>query len=177
MMIPRGSWFAINYNIAQTRRMLRSTNPLYRQTAEVRMAIYGHSDVWHGYFTINQRQWKGEKEAISYLQLHDPTFLYLYQQFIKETDPDRKFRYYVFAAAVATKLQGGLWPENVTILQDQTAPSSRDLLIDAPDIPFLWRVQIWQVNASPDGFPAEYPDDFVYDNNLLIDEVAATNQL
>ncbi len=53
--------FAINYNLAQARRMLASDDPLYSATVDVRMAIFGHMDVWTGYFTIRRLPYAGER--------------------------------------------------------------------------------------------------------------------
>ena len=102
-------WFSINYNLAQTRRIVASVNPLYRQTASIRMANYGHTDVWFGYFSLRRIEWRGDKTAVSYLQQHDPAFLAHYQAFITCTAITEKFALYQNVAAIAAEPLGGLW--------------------------------------------------------------------
>jgi len=110
------SWFAINYNLAQARRMLASEDPLYRATVDVRMAIFGHMDVWTGYFTIRRLPYAGEKEAIRYLQAHDPDFLTLYRQFIAESECHAKFDHYERVAALAIAPYGAPWSDDITVM-------------------------------------------------------------
>jgi len=110
------SWFAINYNLAQARRMLASEDPLYRATVDVRMAIFGHMDVWTGYFTIRRLPYTGEKEAIRYLLAHDPDFLAHYGQFITEIETHAKFTHYERVAALAIAPYGELWSPDATAM-------------------------------------------------------------
>lgn len=111
-----GAWFALNYNLAQARRMLQSNDLLYQTTLHIRMAIYGHMDVWWSYFTIRKLPDTGEKNAIRYLQEHDPEFLALYQRFIVETDLLYKFGLYEQAAARVCEPVGPLWDLNTTAM-------------------------------------------------------------
>ncbi|MCA9926685.1 MAG: hypothetical protein KC421_30165 [Anaerolineales bacterium] len=110
------AWFSINYNLAQARRMAASHNSLYQQVAAIRTAVYGHSDIWFGYFTMRKLAWAGDKTAVSYLQTHDPEFLAAYQQFITTTNLQDKMKAYETAAIIATAPQGGLWPENAAVM-------------------------------------------------------------
>lgn len=111
-----GAWFALNYNLAQARRMLQSDEPLYQTTVDIRMAIYGHMDVWWSYFTIRKLPDAGEKNAIRYVQEHDPEFLKLYQRFIVETNRLHKFELYEQAAAHVCTPLGSLWDSNTTAM-------------------------------------------------------------
>lgn len=111
-----GAWFALNYNLAQARRMLQSTEPLYQTTVDIRMAIYGHRDVWWSYFTIRRLPDTSEKNAIRYVQEHDPEFLSLYQRFIAETNRLRKFALYEQAAAHVCAPLGPIWDSNTTAM-------------------------------------------------------------
>jgi hypothetical protein len=110
------TWFSINYNLVQTRRLARATNPLYRMSAEIRMAVYGHTDLWHGYFTLHSLPWEGDKPAVAYLAEHDAEFLEAYRQFITETSVDGKLLAYERAAALAAAPMGGLWPPDTTAM-------------------------------------------------------------
>jgi predicted nucleotidyltransferase len=60
------AWYRINFNLAHLKRMMSSIDPLYRQTADIRMAVYGHPDIWFGYFTIRRIEFLGDKAAIRY---------------------------------------------------------------------------------------------------------------
>lgn len=113
------AWFSINYNLAQAQRMFQSTDPLYRQTVAIRLAVYGQSDIWFGYFSIRKLAWSGDKPAVKYLLTHDPTFLAVYQQFIEETDLAQKLALYAEVAALATAPAGGLWPAAATVMNEE----------------------------------------------------------
>ena len=111
-----GTWFALNYNLAQARRLLQADDPLYHATVDIRMALYGHMDVWRSYFTIRKLSQAGEKSAIRYLQQHDVAFLTLYQRFIGETNRARKFELYEQAAAHVVSPVGNLWTPHTTAM-------------------------------------------------------------
>lgn len=126
-----GIWFQINYNLAQLRRMLVSSDPVYRQVVDIRMAVYGYSDIWFGYFTIRKMEWLGDKAAIRYLSEHDPEFLMAYQQFIKIDDTKQKFVAYEKVASMATVPMGGIWPPDVTVMNlEKTLQTWQALLND-----------------------------------------------
>ena len=111
------AWYRINFNLAHLRRMISSSDPLYKQAVDIRMAAYGHSDFWFGYFTIRRIEFLGEQAAIRYLWEHDPEFLSAYQQFIRSNgNPDDRFAAYEEAASLATAPLGGLWPEESTVM-------------------------------------------------------------
>ncbi len=111
-----GAWFGVNYNLAQTRRMLASDDPDYRMTAKVRMAIYGTSGLLWDYFTIRRLPWKGEKQALRYLKSHDPEYYELFHQFVDKGVCEEKLRLYEQLAMRTTAPAGGLWGENDTAL-------------------------------------------------------------
>jgi len=111
-----GAWFGVNYNLAQTRRMLASADPDYRMTAKVRMVIYGTSGLLWDYFTIRRMPWEGEKQALRYLESHDPEYFKLFHQFVKAGTCEKKLRLYEQLAKRTTAPAGGLWGENDTAL-------------------------------------------------------------
>jgi hypothetical protein len=113
-----GAWFGINYNLAQAQRMVQSTDPLYRQTVAIRLAVYGHADIWYGYFTLRKLPWSGDKPAVQYLRTHDPAFLALYEQFIQTADLNQKMTLYAQIAALTTAPLGGLWPSWATVINE-----------------------------------------------------------
>jgi hypothetical protein len=130
------AWFALNYNLAQTRRLLQSSDPVDRAAAEIRMAVYGHLDVWRSYFTLRRLPGAGEKAAVRFLLEHDPTFLTGYRQFVAEAEPLPKLELYEQAAALAAAPLGALWAPNVTAMNLAGGLASwQALLADATRTP------------------------------------------
>lgn len=112
-----GAWFQINYDLAQLKRMILSEDPLYQQVVDIRMAVYGTSDLWFGYFTLRKIEWFGDKAAIRYLSEHDPEFLRVFQQFINcPQNRVAKIKAYEKAAYLAAAPLGGIWPEDTTVV-------------------------------------------------------------
>jgi hypothetical protein len=110
------AWHAINFNLAHALRMSASDDPLYQAALSTRMAVYGHADLWFGYFTIRSIPWQGDKDAIKYLSSKDPQYLDVYQKFLHENDRLQKLEYYQQAAALAAEPLGGLWPAEITVM-------------------------------------------------------------
>ena len=108
-----GAWFRINFNLAHTRRLFVSPDPTYQAAAELRTALYGHSDLLFGYWEIRALSWEGDKAAIRYLTAHDPDYLALFQRFMREPDPRDKFALYEQLAARTIAPLGPLWPKDL----------------------------------------------------------------
>jgi len=104
-----GAWFATNYNLAVVDRLAQSPDPHYQSVADIRMAVYGHSDLWFNYFAIRQIEWDGDKAAWRYLREHDPDYLSCYCDFISTTIRADKLGCYRRTATRATAPLGGLW--------------------------------------------------------------------
>jgi hypothetical protein len=111
-----GACFKVNFNLAQTRRLLASDDPVYLSAGELRIALYGPSDLLFGYWEIRNMRWEGDKAAIRYLVTHDPTYLDLFRRFLKEQDLERRFEAYERLAEMTTAPLGGLWQDGVTAL-------------------------------------------------------------
>lgn len=107
-------WFAINYNLKETRRLLLSEDPIVRQTITMRTLLYGLPELWYCYFQFQKIAWRGDKEAIKYLTAHDPAFLQLVQALPLEQDIVRKLELYTQIAAIVTEPLGGLWQSGDT---------------------------------------------------------------
>ncbi len=118
-----GAWNTINYNLQVVRRYLRSDDPLHLMTADMRMSIYGPGDLFFTYFTIRKIFWRGEKEAIRYLNEHDSEYLSLYNQFLTESERKAKFALYERLAELTVAPVGGLWLDADTVM-----------MIDAPEV-------------------------------------------
>ena len=104
-----GAWFATNYNLAVVERLVQSPDPHYPSVADIRMAVYGHSDLWFSYFAIRQIEWDGDKAAWRYLRGYDPDYLACYCDFVTTTIRVDKLDCYRRTAARATAPLGGLW--------------------------------------------------------------------
>ena len=112
-----GHWFSLNYNLAQTQRLLASDDPLYLAAGELRMQLYGPSDLLFGYWEIRGLRWEGDKPAVRYLLEHDPDYWRLFCAFTQETDRHHKFALYERLAKRTAVPAGGLWPPDATAVQ------------------------------------------------------------
>ncbi len=127
----RAGWWRVNYNLAQTLRMLASTDPVTLIAAELRMALYGPADLLFNYFDIRNLTWHGDKEAVRYLMAHDATYLARFQAFISESDLATKAELYKELTARTIAPVGDLWPQGITALavdQGSEAESQREAL-------------------------------------------------
>lgn len=113
----REAAFGINYNLAQTRRLLASSDPLYTQAAALRMALYAPPDLVFGFFAVRRIVWEGDKAAVRHLSQRDPAYWALLTQFLAEPDLPRKLALYERLAAQATEPAGGLWASDATATQ------------------------------------------------------------
>lgn len=112
----RAGWWRVNYNLAQTRRMMSSTDPIYLTTAELRIALYGPTDLLFNYFEIRNLTWSGDKDAVRYLTTHDIEYLELLRKLITEADTDRKLSLYEELARRTIAPVGDLWEHGTTAL-------------------------------------------------------------
>ena len=117
-----GAWFATNFNLEVARRYVRSPDALYRTAADMRMAVYGHADLWFNYFTIRKLPWNGDKAAVLYLREHDPAYLAIYQRFTETTNHQAKLACYEQAAMHVTDPLGGLWTDPVDAVNIVSPP-------------------------------------------------------
>lgn len=122
------AWSRVNYNLSVIHRYLRSDDPLYLQTADIRMMVYGPQDLFFSYFTIRQRRWDGDKAAIRYLQEHDPNYLDLFERFLVEGNRDRKFQLYEELAELTVAPVGSLMKngESTMILNSASVTPERE---------------------------------------------------
>jgi hypothetical protein len=119
-----GAWIGVNYNLLHTRRLMRSDDPIYLHAAELRMSLYGAVSVLLSYFRIRKLLWEGDKAAIRYLLAHDPSYFDLLQQFLRESDPYRKFAAYEQIAAATLAPISTLWDGEPTVLWNDMLPAS-----------------------------------------------------
>ena len=109
---PRDSadtyWDSVNYNLRHNRRMLSSSDEVYRTALDVRL-LHALADLFVGYFMMRGLPWYGEKAAVRYLKEHEPDFLSLFECCVAEGDRERKFELYEELCGRATAPVGGLW--------------------------------------------------------------------
>ncbi|HYF65561.1 MAG TPA: nucleotidyltransferase domain-containing protein [Herpetosiphonaceae bacterium] len=123
-----GAWIGVNYNLLHTRRLMASADPVYLQAAELRMSLYGVLNVLAGYFRIRRLRWEGDKAAVRYLMAADPGYLALVQEFVRESDPRRKFAAYERAAAATLAPIGDIWQGEPTVLWADFSPPAWDTI-------------------------------------------------
>ncbi len=116
------SWRRINYNYVQNTRYFKSGEPQYLKALDVRL-LYSIAEVFFGYFNVRKIPWRGEKEAIHWLEEHDHEFLSLFQDYLQEVNRDRKMDLYKQLAEKALEPTGGLWNSKITVI----SPSGEDL--------------------------------------------------
>ena len=96
------------YNLAQTRRMSNSPDPLYQRAVDLRM-LYQLADLMVDYFNLRGMAWAGEKEAIRYWQANDPAYLELYTACYWEPDRGERVRLYGELVRVTIEPAGFSW--------------------------------------------------------------------
>ncbi|MCJ7548168.1 MAG: hypothetical protein MUQ30_00615 [Anaerolineae bacterium] len=129
--VGRAGWWRVNYNLAQTLRLLASDDPVYLIAAELRMALYGPPDLLFNYFDIRNLTWHGDKEAVRYLMAHDPVYLAQFQALISESDPATKAALYKELTARTVAPVGNVWAQGITALavaQGSDPESQREAL-------------------------------------------------
>jgi hypothetical protein len=124
------TWFGVNYNVLQTRRMLASDDPVYATAVDIRL-LYTLAEVWFAYFRMRRLPWTGEKNAVRYLTEHDPDYLALFRQCLAETHRERRFELYMRLAAWSLAPLGGLWPEGSTAIQFEAGTDVRQETIES----------------------------------------------
>jgi hypothetical protein len=111
--------------------MIQSKDPLYQQVADIRMVVYGTSDLWFGYFSLRKVKWFGDKAAIRYLSEYDSEFLMAFKQFVDSNQGRlEKFEAYERAASLVTATHGGIWPEDATVMNLERASGLWEKLLD-----------------------------------------------
>jgi len=111
------TWFGLNYDLAQTRRLAANPDPAAQAVVDVRLA-FGLSNVWFAYFQLRGLPLFG-KRAAEHLAEHDPEFLALFQRCAGEPDRMKRLALYAELVARTTAPLGGVWAEDTTALQFQ----------------------------------------------------------
>ncbi len=122
------TWFTINYNLAQTVRLLASDDPVYLATADFRMALYAPRDLVFGYFQLRGLRWEGDKAAVRHLMARDPTYLDLLTRFLSESTREEKCALYEQLAALTIAPAGSLWKEGGTAMTFEGEPVTPEMV-------------------------------------------------
>ncbi len=112
----RSRWDKASYNVAQTRRMVASDDPVYHMAVDLRLH-YQLSDLMFDYFRVRGLPWQGEKSAIRYWRSNDPDYLDLFTKCIDERDRQQKVNYYGELAALTMQPVDALWPTGATVFR------------------------------------------------------------
>lgn len=107
------TWFSINYNLIQNRRMASSADPIYAMALELRL-LYCLNDLWHAYFHLRDLPQRGEKDQIRHLQVADPDYLRLFQNAMRTVDARERLTISEELANRCLEPVGGVWPPGST---------------------------------------------------------------
>jgi hypothetical protein len=106
-------WFQINYNLAQTQRMLAADDTVYAYAIDIRL-LYMVAECIPGYFALRGLLWEGEKAAIRFFQKHDPDYLAAFMRCIQANDRLERFRHYADLARRTLEPVSGVWGNGQT---------------------------------------------------------------
>ncbi len=107
-------WVKINYNFIANVRYFESSDPVYHQALEIRLA-YSVVELINAYFSFRGIPWRGEKAAIEYLQQHDPDYLKTFQSYTTSINLEQKMKTYqdLFRRTLHGEYQE--WDENFVV--------------------------------------------------------------
>jgi predicted nucleotidyltransferase len=110
------TWFSLNYDLAQNRRLAASADPGDRTALQIRL-LYAVRELVTGYFRLRALEWAGEKAAVRYLGSHDADYLAALRECLDETEPERRMARYEALAERTLSLAGGAWAPGATNFQ------------------------------------------------------------
>jgi len=79
--------------------------------------LYGIHGVFMAYFAASGIPWRGDREAVKYLQAQDSDFLEALLACMREVDVDRKLELYDALAGQALAPVGEPWPHGSTMVE------------------------------------------------------------
>lgn len=104
-------WWLTNMFLRITRRLDRSDDPVYIQAVDLHMN--GMLDyLMVDYFNFRDLLWKGEKDAVRYWTSHDPEFLRLFMDCLRESDTSHKVVLLRTLCAIAADPLGPIWEDD-----------------------------------------------------------------
>lgn len=104
----------VNYNFICNQRYYQSQDDLYLKALDVKL-LYSVVELITAYFTFRQIPWRGEKQAVSYLEANDPALYRQFQNFLASKDTDERMRFYgkLFNLAIPESLNR--WDNSIII--------------------------------------------------------------
>ncbi|HEY1011521.1 MAG TPA: hypothetical protein VGE07_02375 [Herpetosiphonaceae bacterium] len=110
------AWFGVNYNLAHTKRMAASPDPIYQADVDVRLH-YTTFFMFCDYFVLRGLPLRGSKAGMRWLAEHDPAYLALFEAMLRAPDRGRKLELYEQLAALTVAPFGQLWAGAETVAQ------------------------------------------------------------
>lgn len=123
------TWFSLNYDLAQNRRLAASADPVDRTALQIRL-LYAVKELVTGYLRLRAMEWLGEKAAVRYLTEHDPGYLAVLRACLDETAPDRRMALYETLAERTLGPVGGVWKPGETNFQFRPGSAVSPELLD-----------------------------------------------
>lgn len=110
------TWFSLNYDLAQNRRLSASADPVDRTALQLRV-LHGVFGLVTGYFRLRAMDWAGEKAGVRYLAANDPAYLEALRACLAEGGPERRMAAYEALADLTLSPFGGVWKPGATNFQ------------------------------------------------------------
>lgn len=87
------AWQKVNYNYIANRRYFNSSDVLYHEALELRL-LYSTIELVTSYFALRNIEWRGEKEAITYLKENDVPYYNQLISYSKTSSIDGRYKIY-----------------------------------------------------------------------------------
>jgi hypothetical protein len=110
------TWFSLNYDLAQNRRLSASQDPVDRTALRMRLDR-GVFELAKGYLRFRDVEWAGEKAAMRFLADHDPSYLAEMRTYLDEITPERRMARYEDLVERTLSPFGGIWEPRQTWFQ------------------------------------------------------------
>lgn len=130
------SWFKINYNFIANQRYFKSEDTVYHKALEIRL-MYSVVELLVAYFTLREIPWRGEKEAITYLEKNDTKTLESFTSYTKSHSLSEKFDAYksLFRSVLHGNFQE--WKNDFFLVKDEKNQLKAELTDFAQEL--LWK--------------------------------------
>ncbi len=111
------NWFKINYNFIANQRYFHSKDNLYHTALEIRL-LYSVSELIVAYFSLRGIPWRGEKEAVKYLESNDAEALKVFIDYTKSQSLADRFRSYQALFKVVLYGDFQVWDKDFMVVKD-----------------------------------------------------------
>jgi predicted nucleotidyltransferase len=125
------TWFSINYNLVQNRRLVSSRDETDQMALELRL-LYSVFELLTGYFRLRGIPWPGEKAAIRHIRTNDPPYLARLRECLAASDSALRLPLYELLAEQTLEPFGALWRSGETRFQFRPGTTvDRELVAEA----------------------------------------------